>query len=80
MHVNGLGVVPPDLSLVARKRGEKWLYTYLNSFYEDNANHLVANNLLIPNVAMPDVLAPLVGQSYCSKVLMQRSMQPLEYC
>lgn len=56
------GVVPPDLSLVARKRGEKWLYTYLNSFYEDKSRPFGSNNLLIPNVAMPNVLAPLVGR------------------
>jgi len=56
------GVVPPDLSLIARKRGAKWLYTYLKSFYEDKTRPFGTNNLLIPGVAMPDVLAPLSGR------------------
>ena len=56
------GVVPPDLSLSARKRGAGWLYTYLKSFYEDKSRPFGANNLLIPAVAMPNVLAPLAGR------------------
>lgn len=29
------GAAPPDLTLVARVRGNDWLYTYLRTFYED---------------------------------------------
>lgn len=55
------GKVPPDLSLVARVRGANWLYTYLKSFYQDDAKPFGANNWLFPDVAMPNVLAPLQG-------------------
>jgi len=56
------GLTPPDLSLVARKRGASWVYTYLHSFYEDKQRPFGANNLLVPKVAMPDVLYPLRGR------------------
>lgn len=56
------GIIPPDLSLIARVRGENWLYTYLTSFYADNKRPFGANNLLFPEVAMPNVLAPLQGK------------------
>ncbi|MGI4856593.1 MAG: cytochrome c1 [Janthinobacterium lividum] len=55
------GVVPPDLSLIARARGRAWVYTYLRSFYSDPDRPMGANNLLVPDVAMPDVLAGLHG-------------------
>lgn len=57
------GILPPDLSLVARKRGPSWLYTYLKSFYVDKSRPFGTNNLLIPNLAMPNVLEPLSGQT-----------------
>ncbi len=50
------GVVPPDLSLIARSRGPDWLYTYMRSFYRDPAARTGWNNALFPNVAMPHVL------------------------
>jgi ubiquinol-cytochrome c reductase cytochrome c1 subunit len=50
------GVVPPDLSLVARSRSPDWLYTYLRSFYRDPKSKTGWNNTLFPNVAMPHVL------------------------
>lgn len=56
------GIEPPDLSLVARKRGASWLFTYLTGFYEDKKRPFGTNNLLIPGVAMPDVLFPLRGR------------------
>lgn len=56
------GTLPPDLSLIARKRGSSWLYTYLKSFYVDKSRPFGSNNLLVPEVAMPDVLAPLAGR------------------
>lgn len=61
------GVLPPDLSLIARQRGSAWLYTYLQSFYEDHSRPFGTNNMLIPNVAMPNVLAPLTGRVIASK-------------
>jgi len=62
------GVAPPDLSLVARARasaegsGADWLYTYLRSFYRDEARTTGWNNTLFANVAMPHVLVGLQGE------------------
>ena len=50
------GVMPPDLSLVARARGADWLYTYLRAFYRDPAAKSGWNNTVFPNVGMPHVL------------------------
>ena len=50
------GVVPPDLSLVARSRSPDWLYTYMRSFYKDPSSKSGWNNTVFPNVAMPHVL------------------------
>ncbi|PWB57528.1 MAG: cytochrome c1 [Betaproteobacteria bacterium] len=50
------GVMPPDLSLVARARGADWLYTYLRGFYRDPAAKTGWNNTVFPNVGMPHVL------------------------
>jgi len=55
------GVAPPDLSVVARSRGADWLYTYLRSFYRDDARVMGWNNVAFPNVAMPHVLWKLQG-------------------
>lgn len=50
------GIVPPDLSLVAREKGTEWLYGYLNGFYKDDARPFGTNNRLVPDVAMPNIL------------------------
>lgn len=55
------GTAPPDLTLVARVRGEDWLYTYLQTFYEDTTRPFGVNNEVFPNVGMPHVLAELQG-------------------
>lgn len=62
------GVMPPDLSLVARARaseagsGADWLYTYLRSFFRDEARPTGWNNTLFANVGMPNVLWELQGE------------------
>jgi ubiquinol-cytochrome c reductase cytochrome c1 subunit len=62
------GVVPPDLSLVARARasadgsGADWLYTYLRSFYRDKNRPTGWNNTLFSNVGMPHILFDLQGE------------------
>lgn len=62
------GATPPDLTLVARSRasasgsGADYLYTYLRSFYRDEARPTGWNNLVFPNVGMPHVLWELQGQ------------------
>ena len=55
------GVVPPDLSLVARSRGPDHIYSFLRSFYADPAKATGANNLVLPGTAMPNVLWELQG-------------------
>ncbi len=57
------GIVPPDLSLVARSRGPGWVYAYLKGFYKDSKRPFGTNNILIPDVAMPNVLEPLLGNT-----------------
>ncbi|MGF1548484.1 MAG: cytochrome c1 [Thiotrichales bacterium] len=50
------GIVPPDLSLIARSRSADWLYTYLRTFYLDEARPFGVNNLVFPGVGMPHVM------------------------
>jgi ubiquinol-cytochrome c reductase cytochrome c1 subunit len=64
---NWFGVVPPDLSVIARAKassdgsGADWLYTYLRSYYKDDTRPTGWNNMLFPSVAMPHVLWELQG-------------------
>ena len=55
------GVVPPDLSVIARSRGADWLYSYLQGFYLDDSRPTGVNNLYFPDTAMPHVLWELQG-------------------
>lgn len=55
------GVVPPDLSLIARSRGTDYVYTFLRSFYVDPTKASGTNNLVLPGTAMPHVLWELQG-------------------
>ena len=64
------GATPPDLTIVARARGEAgnagagadWLYTYLRSFYRDVNRPTGWNNVVFENVGMPNPLWQLQGQ------------------
>lgn len=53
--------MPPDLTVIAKRRSADWLYTYLNSFYVDPSRPTGANNLVVYNVSMPDIFATLQG-------------------
>lgn len=64
-----LGVVPPDLTLIARSRsaagqgtGADYLYTFLRTYYRDETKATGWNNLAYPNAAMPHVLWEWQGQ------------------
>lgn len=59
---NWFGVPPPDLSVIARARGNDWLYTYLRTFYRDSNSATGWNNAVFPNVAMPHALWSLQGE------------------
>lgn len=50
------GVVPPDLSVIARAKGTDYLYTYLRTFYLDPTKPMGTNNLAFKDVGMPHVL------------------------
>jgi ubiquinol-cytochrome c reductase cytochrome c1 subunit len=56
------GIQPPDLSLIARSRGQDWLYSYLKGFYVDKSKPLGVNNAIYPDVGMPNVFWQLQGQ------------------
>lgn len=56
------GIMPPDLSLIARSRGEDWIYSYLKGFYTDKSKPLGVNNTVFPDVGMPNVLWQLQGE------------------
>ncbi len=63
------GTQPPDLSLITRSRavpgkgsGNDYVYTYLRTFYRDDAQPTGWNNLAFPNVAMPNALWELQGE------------------
>jgi len=60
---------PPDLTVIARSRaaqgqgsGADYLYTYMRTFYADDAKPTGWNNLAFPNVGMPHVLWQLQGK------------------
>ncbi|MBC8794475.1 cytochrome c1 [Shewanella algae] len=55
------GAAPPDLTLVARVRGDDWVYSYLKGFYKDPSRPFGVNNTVFPSVGMPHVLEELQG-------------------
>lgn len=62
------GAPPPDLTVIARARasefgsGADWLYTYLRTFYRDDARPTGWNNVVFENVGMPHALWELQGE------------------
>lgn len=57
--ISWFGIVPPDLTLVTKYRGKKWVKQYLSGFYYDKNRPFKSNNKLIHNVQMPNILYPL---------------------
>ena len=69
---NWFGIVPPDLSVIARSRGANYLYSYLVTFYQDSnpSRPFGVDNVVLKGVAMPHVLWPLQGhQKYVKEVV-----------
>jgi ubiquinol-cytochrome c reductase cytochrome c1 subunit len=62
------GANPPDLTVIARAKsghggtGADYIYTYLRTYYRDEAKATGWNNLAFPNVGMPHVLWELQGE------------------
>lgn len=50
------GVVPPDLTLMARSRGADYLYAYMRGFYQDPTRATGWNNTVFDKAGMPNVL------------------------
>jgi ubiquinol-cytochrome c reductase cytochrome c1 subunit len=55
------GKAPPDLTVIAKARGNDWLYTYLKSFYRDSTRPSGWNNTVFEGASMPNVLWELQG-------------------
>ena len=87
------GAMPPDLTIIARARGElgnpgagaDWLYTYLRTFYKDDKRPTGWNNVAFEAVGMPHVLWELQGtqvmnhETHKLELAIPGKMSPAEY-
>lgn len=73
------GAAPPDLTLIARARGEAWLYNYLLSFYIDESRPYGYNNLVFKDVGMPNVLLNLQGDQVCMPDYVRDAKGKIQY-
>jgi len=87
------GVMPPDLTILARARGSlgnagggaDWLYTYMRTFYQDDKRPTGWNNLAFDAVGMPHVLWELQGTQAKNhetgklELVIPGKMSPAEY-
>ncbi len=87
------GATPPDLTIVARARGDAgapkagadWLYTYLRTFYKDETRPTGWNNVAFAAVGMPHVLWELQGtqvmnhETHALELAVPGKMSPAEY-
>lgn len=69
------GVLPPDLSVIARSRGADYLYTYFKTFYLDESRPFGVNNLVLKNSSMPHVLWDLQGMQALETVAQEDGIQ-----
>ncbi|VAW37390.1 Ubiquinol-cytochrome C reductase, cytochrome C1 subunit [hydrothermal vent metagenome] len=53
--------VPIDLTVIAKARGNDWLYSYLKGFYQDPTRPMGWNNTILKDASMPNVLWQLQG-------------------
>lgn len=76
------GGVPPDLSVIVRAKasgegsGADYVYTYLRTYYKDDARPTGWNNLVYPGVGMPHVLWELQGMRKAKFVDQQDPHEP----
>lgn len=55
------GKTPPDLTVIAKARGNDWLFSYLKGFYKDSNRPSGWNNTVFKGASMPNVLWQLQG-------------------
>ena len=55
------GKTPPDLTVIAKARGNDWLYAYLKGFYKDPTRPSGWNNTVFEGASMPNVMWQLQG-------------------
>ena len=72
--IEWFNAVPPDLSLTARSKGADYIYSKLNTYYEDDLTATGYNNIALPNTSMPNVLANLQGEQ---KVIVDSDNYPI---
>jgi len=65
------GMVPPDLSVMAkaRKKGPQYIYTLLTSYYEKSEN--IYDNRFFPNIKMPDIFGYSVTMNDAEKLAIE---------
>ena len=59
--IEWFNAIPPDLSLTARSKGANYIYSKLNTYYQDDSSATGYNNVALPNSSMPNILARLQG-------------------
>ena len=72
--IEWFNAVPPDLSLTARSKGANYIYSKLNTYYEDDTSATGYNNVALPNSSMPNILAGLQGGQ---KIILDSEEKPL---
>ena len=72
--IQWFGALPPDLSLTARSKGADYIYSKLNTYYEDDLTATGYNNIALPNTSMPNVLANLQGEQ---KIIVDSNNYPI---
>ena len=72
--IEWFNAVPPDLSLTARSKGANYIYSKLNTYYEDDSSATGYNNVALPNSSMPNILAGLQGGQ---KIILDSEEKPL---
>jgi len=72
--IEWFNAVPPDLSLTARSKGADYIYSKLNTYYEDDLTATGYNNIALPKTSMPNVLANLQGEQ---KVIVDSNNYPI---
>ena len=68
--------IPPDLSLTARSKGADYIYSKLNTYYEDDNSPTGFNNIALPNSSMPNILAGLQGGQ---KLILDAENKPVSF-